>query len=139
MIHHKKWITHASYVHQHYYNQKEDTKNFIFLIIRAHFTQWTLVDQTVYSYYKFQLGKKVYVRKVIITVLLKLHPVHRTPHLGSTTLLRGFTAVFRRSLRHIAVCIKVAVPTDTQHTDTQKRCHSTKMILINGTNKTLSN
>jgi hypothetical protein len=40
----------------------------------------------------------------------------------------------------IAVCIiKVSVPTNTQHTDTQKQCHNTTMILINGTNKTLSN
>lgn len=114
-------------------------KELYLLLTCVHFTLWTFTDQNAYSYCKFHRGKKVYVRNVIITVLLTIHPVHCTPHHGSITLLRGFTAAFRRSLRHIAVCIKFALSTNRQHTDTQKRCHNTKMILINRTNKTLSN
>lgn len=123
----------------------EGTHKDIYLLPTCvHFTQWTLIHQTAYSCNKFQRpcvrGKKKNLcpkRHHNRAVDSSYYPPH--PHHGSTALLRGFKAAFRTSLRHIAVCIKFAIPTNTQHKEIQKRCHSAQMISIDGTNKTFSN
>jgi len=53
------------------------TSSFTYMCTFHDFTQWTLTDQTAYSYYKFQRGKKVYIRNVIITALLTIHHVYQ--------------------------------------------------------------
>jgi len=123
-------MDHTRFLHTPALLQTEGRHKELYLLLTCvHFTQWTVIDQTAYSYYEFQRGKKVYVRNVIITLLLTMQTCPLHPHHGSIALLRGSMAAFRRSLRHTTVRTKAVVPTNTQHTYTQKRCHCTKMIL----------